>query len=420
MSTADHAWEFVSRICNVLCRSLLPAVFVSACGGLSPGVEAKDWPHYRGPDSNGISTESGWSVSWPASGPKLLWKANVGIGFSSVSVAESRAYTLGNRDDQDTIYCFDAATGQPIWKHSYASKLEAKYYEGGPSATPTVEDGRVYTLSKAGVINCLQAADGKVIWSANLADDLKVKVPTWGFSSSPVIGGNAIYLNVGTRGTALEKASGKVIWTTGEQASGYSSLVPFEMGGKRGLALLTAQSLAATDSSTGAELWSYPWKTSYDVNAADPILSGNRVFISSGYNHGAALVEIVNDQPKLLWANKNMRNQNNSSVLLGESLYGFDGDSNSELKCLDFNSGQVRWTQKGLGKGALTAADGKLIVLSEKGELIIAAADSSAFKPLARSQILGGKCWTMPVLSNGRIYCRNAAGDVVCVDVSGE
>jgi outer membrane protein assembly factor BamB len=174
------------------------------------------------------------------------------------------------------------------------------------------------------------------------------------------------------------------------------------------------------DPKNGNELWSYPWKTSHDVNAADPIVQDDFVFISSGYNHGAALLRIANGKPERIWENKQMRNQHNNSVLLDGALYGIDGDNNSDLKCLEFKTGDVKWAQKGLGKGALMAADGKLIVLSEKGELVIAAADPSAFKPLARWQVLGGRCWTAPVLSHGRIYCRNAAGDLVCVDVSGK
>jgi outer membrane protein assembly factor BamB len=387
---------------------------------LMTDLHGEDWPRYRGPNLNGISTESGWSVDWPATGPKQLWKANVGIGFSSISVADGRAYTVGNEKDRDTIYCFDAATGREVWKHSYVCKLNPKAYEGGPSATPTIEDGRVYTLSKDGEAFCLQAADGKVVWSAHLGRDLKAKVPGWGFASSPVIVDNAVYLNVGTRGTALDKATGKVLWTTGDQAAGYSSLVPATFGGTKALVLFTAQSVAAVDPATGRELWSHPWKTSYDVNAAEPIVSGDKVFISSGYNHGAALLRIGGGKPEVIWENKEMRNQHNSSVLIDDALYGFDGDNNSELKCLDFNTGKVRWSEKGLGKGTLMAADGKLIVLSEKGELVIAAADPTAFKPLARWQVMGGKCWTVPVLSNGRIYCRNARGDLVCVDVSGK
>ena len=155
----------------------------------------------------------------------------------------------------------------------------------------------------------------------------------------------------------------------------------------------------------------------FDVNAADPVVSGARVFISSGYKHGGALLDVSRGSPQLVWENKNMRNQFNSCVLWQGHLYGVD---DNQLRCLAFDTGEVKWTDKISGKGSLMLADGKLIVLSEKGELFVAEASPAGFKPRSRAQVLGGKCWTTPVLANGRIYCRNAAGDVVCVDVSGK
>jgi outer membrane protein assembly factor BamB len=379
---------------------------------------ALDWPRWRGPDLNGISQETGWSVSWPATGPRPVWRAEVGIGFAAVSVAEGRVYTMGNRNDQDTVYCFDESTGREIWKHSYAAKLDAKYYDGGPSATPTVDGNRVYTLSKTGHLFCLEADTGKVVWDRNLSEELGVSIPTWGFAGSVLVEGDALYCNVGSRGTALEKATGKLIWTTGTTEAGYATPVPFVMEGRKGLLIFAARSLVAVDPTHGDELWSHPWVTQHRVNSADPIVQGNLVFISSGYSRGAALLRVAGGTPSVVWeSRKNMRNQHSSSVLIDGSLYGFDGDNNSDLRCVDFMSGAIQWSQRGLGKGTLMAADGKLIILSEKGELVIADADPASFKALARAHVLGGRCWTQPVLANGRIYCRNAAGHLVCLDV---
>jgi outer membrane protein assembly factor BamB len=177
------------------------------------------------------------------------------------------------------------------------------------------------------------------------------------------------------------------------------------------------QDVVALSVADGKELWRFPWKTQYDVNPTDPILSGNKVFISSGYNHGAGLFDVGSSPPKKVWENKNMRNHMNSCVLWKGHVYGLD---ENQLRCLVFDTGEVKWTDKVTGKGSLMLADGKLIVLSEKGELLVADASPDGFKPIARAQVLGGKCWTTPVLANGKIYCRNAAGDVVCVDVGGK
>jgi outer membrane protein assembly factor BamB len=341
----------------------------------------------------------------------------VGTGFSSVAVGDGRVYTMGNDAQRDTVFCFDANSGAQVWKYSYASPMDPKFYEGGPSATPTIDSGRVYTLSKRGLVNALNAADGKLVWSKDLAKAVGATIPTWGFASSALVEGNLVVFNVGSAGAALDKATGNVVWKSGGSESGYSTAVPFDAGANRGVLLFLATSVAAVNLSDGRLIWSHPWKTEYDVNAADPIMLRENVFISSGYERGGALLKISGKSASVVWENKNMRNHFNSCVLLDGYLYGFD---ESELKCLDFNTGQVRWRQGSLGKGSLMAADGKLIILSERGELVIADASSNGFKALSRAQVLGGKCWSAPVLSNGRIYCRNAKGDLVCVDVSGK
>lgn len=385
-------------------------------------VVAGDWPRWRGPEQNGISTETGWSANWPKSGPKQLWKAQVGMGFASFAVADGRVYTTGNASDKDTIFCFDAATGAIVWKHTFPAKLDAKYYEGGTSATPTVEDGKVYAVSKRGVVHCLDAAKGTVIWATNLMDGLKLKMPEWGFAGSAVIVGDTALLNVGTAGTALDKKTGKVLWTSGTEEAGYSTPVLFDAGGEKAAILFIKQEAIAIKVSDGKVLWRFPWKTSYDVNAADPILSEGKVFVSSGYNGRGALYDVSGAQPKEIWLSKNMRNHFNPAILVNGFLYGIDGDSTrpeSALRCVDWKTGETKWTEK-TGFGAVAMADGKLIVLTAKGELMVANASPDGFKPISRAQILGGKSWTTPVLANGKIYARNSTGQVVCVDVSGK
>jgi outer membrane protein assembly factor BamB len=380
-------------------------------------AKAEDWNRYRGPNLNGISKETGWQANWPVEGPKRLWKASVGVGFSSVTVSQGHVYTIGNADDTDTVFCFDAVSGKPVWKHPYPCKLDPKYYEGGPSSTPTVDGDRVYTMSKKGDLLCLNSSNGEVVWSKNVHDELGAQEPTWGFAGSPLVEGDKLILNVGEAGTAFDKKTGKLIWTSGKGVSGYSTPVPFDQGKQRCVAIMAAKSVIAVKVADGKEVWSYPWETTYDVNAANPIISDGRIFISSGYGHGCALLDISKDKPAKIWENKNMRNHFASSILWKGSIYGVD---ENELKCLTWDNGEVKWGEKKFGKGSLMMADGKIIGLSEKGELMVAEATPAAFKPVSQAQVLGGKCWSVPVLSNGKVYCRNAKGDLVCLDVSGK
>jgi outer membrane protein assembly factor BamB len=392
------------------------AAFILCALIASPAV-ADDWPRWRGAGFNGVSRESGWSIDWPADGPNRLWKASVGIGFSSVSVSNGRLYTLGNANGNETIYCFDAAIGKELWKHSYPCPVDPNMYEGGPNATPTVDGEVVYSFSRRGHVVALEAATGRVLWSRNLHEEDGVTIPEWGFSGSPLVDGRLVILNAGPAGMALDKATGRVAWSSGKESAGYSSPVPYSQGTVRGVLLFSTKTLSAINAESGKAIWQHPWPTSYGVNAADPVTSGERIFISSGYGQGCALLRLAGDGVRVLWQNKSMRNHFNSSVALGDSVYGFD---ESELRCLDLQSGNVRWTERSLGKGSLIAADGKLIILGEKGQLVVAPASPGGFKPLARAQVLGGKCWTSPVLANGRIYCRNARGDLVCLNVTGK
>jgi len=404
------------RMSGIYVAAMLFVVSVSAIA-VNP-CEAADWPNFRGPNHNGISSETGWSATWPEGGPKVLWKATLGTGFCSIAVSGGRAYTMGNIKDKDILYCFDAKTGEEIWKESYPCPLFNKDHEGGPSATPTVEGDFIYTFSKNGDAMCFKATNGQIVWQKNLPKEMGIKFPTWYFASSAFVADNLIILNAGSAGLALNKADGSVVWKSGDGPPGYSTAVPFTMGSEKCVAFAGCNEVIAVVAATGKVLWRFPWKTSYDINAANPIISGDTVFVSSGYNHGCALLKIEGDKVTDVWRNKNMRNHFNSCVLCEGYIYGFD---ESELKCLDFKTGEVKWSQEGLGKGSLMIADGKLIILGERGKLVIAQASPDGFKELSSAQILKGKCWTVPVLANGKIYARNNPdGQLVCIDVSGK
>jgi outer membrane protein assembly factor BamB len=384
---------------------------------------AGDWPRYRGSDFDGISKEKGWLGAWPGGQPKQLWKKNVGIGFADVTVSGGHLFTVGNKEKQDTVYCFDAGTGEEIWHYSFKEDLDPKYYEGGPSATPTVAGDSVYTLSKTGQVLCLDAATGKVRWQKNVQKSFDLAIPDWGFAGSPHVQGDLVILNAGTSGVALNKSSGEKVWVSaGKEPAGYGTPVPFVSDGKPLLAIFGAKQVYAVDAATGTVAWSHPWKTEYDVNSADPVISGDLMFLSSGYGTGGAVIQFTGGKPQQLWFNKEVHSHFQSGVAIGGYLYAVDGqggDKNSKLKCLDLNTGKVAWSSPAAETGTLSAADGKILWLTGKGELVVVEAKPDKYEEVARAQVTGGKCWTAPVLANGRVYVRNAKGDVVCVDVKG-
>ena len=404
------------RFCGVNAALLALALLAA---WLTPTARADDWPHWRGPARNGISAETGWLAEWPKDGPPVVWKARVGTGFSSFAVAGGRVFTLGNAANTDTVWCLEAATGAVLWKHSYESDLGDKYFEGGPGSTPSVAGERVFTISRWGDVFAFAAATGKILWSKNVAKETGVRVPGWGFTGSPLVHEKLLVLNVGEAGLALDQDTGVIVWQSGDNNAGYSTPLPLRRGDDWLALLGTESAYLAVNLRTGKPAWRVRWLTEYGVNAADPVVSGDLVFISSGYGKGAGLLRLGAGEPELVWKSKVLRTQMNAAVLLDGHLYGSDGDTTDKavLKCVELATGTEKWAQRGIGSGGVMAADGRLIVLSDRGELLVAPAMPTGFAPSARAQVLGGKCWTVPVLADGRIYCRNARGDVVCVSV---
>lgn len=377
---------------------------------------AEDWPRFRGPQGNGISKETGWFKEWPSTGPKVIWESKVGLGFASFAVAEGKALTSGNEADVDTLFCFDAATGAVVWKKSYPCPLMPKYYPGGTNATPTVEAGRVYHLSKAGQMFCLELGTGAVIWERDLVKQHGLTLPEWGFAGSPVIVGDLICLNAGGAGLALRKADGALAWKNDTGSAAYASVVPVELNGVPSLAILGHRDLVAVKLADGKEWWRHPFKSGYDTNAMDPIPWNGKLIVSA-HDQKAQVLDVSSAEPKVEGSLEDTRIHMNSGVVICDHLYQVHGSGNhaGDLRCIDLKTRKVLWKEEGLGVGALSAAEDKLIVLGEKGELAIVSAKPDGYEELARAQLLGPTCWTQPVLANGRIYLRNGKGDVVCI-----
>jgi outer membrane protein assembly factor BamB len=379
---------------------------------------SEDWYRWRGPAMDGVSRESGWSAQWPEGNPRIAWKQNVGTGFSSVVVSGDMAFTIGHRDDKDSIFCLSVDDGHEIWRYSYEASLDDRDFEGGPTSTPTIDGDRLYVLSRSGDLFCLRCASGDVVWQKQVADVAEVRLPGWGFSASPVVVGDRLLINIGESGAAVNKHTGELIWSSADREAGYATPVLVANTQPPTAIFASSRAYIGVDIQSGEKLWSERWLTSFNCTAADPILSGDRMFLSSAYNRGSALYKFNEGLPELVWKTKEMQNHLHSSILYHQHLYGIDGDmdAGARLKCLDWETGNVVWSIDDLSPGALSIADGKLILITEAGELIVAPATPDGWSPIARGKVLDGKCRTVPVLSGGRIYCRSVQGDVVCVD----
>lgn len=393
--------------------SLILTTVLASC------IQAADWSHWRGPAQNGISSEA-ILTQWPSNGPKKLWQGSVGIGFSGISTSGKHVITTGHQEDQDLVTAFDGGTGKVLWKHSYAAELGDKYFEGGPTSTPTIHGDHVYILGREGQLMALKLSDGKPVWSINVAEATGARVPDWGFSGSPVVHGEHLILNVGSHGTAVARASGKVVWKSAEDPSaGYTTPLKLADGT---FTFSNTDAYFAIQPDSGRKVWEHPWPTRYGVNAADPIpLSKTQLFIASGYNKGATVIDISGSAPKSVWQNRNMRNQMNPSVLIEGHLYGIDGDESSKpaLRCIEASSGKTKWSEPSIGAGTMIGVNGgkQLLILSDKGELHLVTPSADGFISEASAQVLSGRCWTAPTLASGRLYLRNAAGDLVTLSV---
>lgn len=388
-----------------MCEYVAVACAVVLAAGMARGG---DWAEWRGAHYDGISRETGWMTGQP----HKLWTVDVGIGYSPATVVGDRLYTAGWVADEDVVWCLKATDGSVIWKKSYPADRFRRSHEGGPAGMVVVADGKAYLVDRVGTLRCYAAGNGDFLWEQDLASELSVKPPKWAFTTSPLVEGDTLYVDLGVI-AALSTRDGSVKWKTRNYGEGYSSPVPYAHKGRAMIAAFPASGLVLLDKAKGSEVATFPWKTRHDVNAASPVILGDRFFISSGYNTGGALVQFDGKKLTELWNNKNMRNHMATCVVLGDYLYGLD---DRQLACLSLADGSVQWTERSSGKGTVMAADGKLIVLSDKGELAIAEASPKAYTELARIDAVGGRNqWTVPVLAHGKIYCRSATGPLACI-----
>lgn len=391
-------------------NSILGLLLLLSVGSVCLAQPNTNWPQWRGPNRDGVSKETGLLKQWPADGPPLAWKAaGAGRGYSSFSVANGRLFTMGLRGDREFVVAFDVATGKEAWATPHGSAFRNDRGDG-PRGTPTIDGDRVYALGGSGDLSALEARTGKIIWSKNVLKEFGGRNIRWGISESPLIVGNKVLVNPGGPGAsivALNKSNGSLIWKSQSDEAGYSSAIPLQVNGGTQVVFFTGERAVGLDLNDGRLLWEYARPSNDVANVATPIARANRVFISSDYGTGGGVVEIKPDgKAQEIWFTKEMRNHHSSSVLVGDHLYGF---SSAILTAMKFDTGELAWRDRSVGKGSLVYADGRLYCFSENGVVGLVEATPSGYVERGRFRIQQGDLpmWTHPVVAGGRLYLRD-------------
>ena len=391
---------------------------------------SSDWPQFLGPTRNGVYPGADLAETWPKEGPRTLWQKSIGQGFSGPAVADHKVVLFHRVDDKETVNCFDARTGNNLWKFEYPTAYQDSFgFDEGPRATPSISEGRIYTFGAEGVLHCLDLATGKEIWSLDAKTKFDAPKGYFGLACSPLVEGNAVLLNLGGRDgagiVAFNKMTGKLLWKTSEDQASYSSPTAATIQGRRYALFFTRGGLVAVDPMEGKIQFEYPWKPrmSPSVSTATPLAVGDLIFLSASYGAGAILLRVNNNTPEKVWsADHVLSNHYATSVQHDGFLYGIDGRTDPgfnpgpSLRCVELNTGKIRWQDDSIGAATVTLAGNQLLILSEKGELIRVSATPDSFQPNARAQILPFQVRAYPALADGLLYARSK-DKLVCVDL---
>jgi outer membrane protein assembly factor BamB len=369
-----------------------------------------DWPQWRGPNRDGRSAETGLLKAWPAGGPPLAWRTTgAGEGYSSFATSGGRLYTLGARGGTEYVLAFDVASGKRLWEAAHGTRFSNDRGDG-PRATPTIEGDRVYAFGASGDLSVLDAATGKVHWTVNVLKEYRGSNIQWGLSESPLVLEDRILVNAGGTIVALKKTDGKPIWKTAGDEAGYSSAVVHKAGNISQAIYFTGSRVIGVDVNSGRQLWSYRQVANNVANIATPVVRGNRVFVSSDYGTGSALLELTASgsdvSAKEVYFTRQMKNHHATSILVGDHLYGFDS---AILTALRFDTGEVAWQNRSVGKGSLTFADDRLYLYSEGGVVGLAEASPAGYREHGRFELKTGRLptWSHPVVSGGKLFLRD-------------
>ena len=362
----------------------LVALSVALCG---LAADAEDWPHWRGPNYDGMSTETGFKTQWDGT-PPIVWQREIGSGFSAITCVGGKVFTCGTQNKQQVLFCLDADTGNVVWQLPLEKAYGDRQGGDGPRGTPTINEGRVYVQGARGRFLCGDAA----------------AIAIAGENDGPLV--------------ALNKTTGEPVWKAGSAPVGYSTPLAFTFDNRRYIAAMLGGSIIIVDPKTGREVWSKPWETSWKVNAATPIYHDGHLFFSSGYKHGSILLKLAHQGDTLTagtaWEGQAIRAKFQTPILFEGCLYTSD---EVNLKCIDFATGQEKWSKSRIKHGTAVIADGHLFVLTEQGKLLIGEASPEGFEPTTDVPILEGRCWTVPTLLKGRLYARDFK-KIVCVQLA--
>ncbi len=376
------------------------------------------WSDFRGPNRAGVYAETPLLSTWPAEGLKPLWKQPIGGGHASFAVANGLAFTIEQRRGNEVVAAYDLRSGREAWTNAWAALFSESMGGDGPRATPVWHEGKLYALGAQGELRCLDAATGKRIWSKNVLSDNGASNIAWGMANAPLIVDDKVIVTPGGQSgrrsvVAYDKETGERVWGALDDKAAYTSPMLARLLGERQVIVVTASRMVGLRVETGELLWDFPWATSYDINSAQPIVvDGEHVFVSAGYDHGAALVKIGKGEAGYtatrVWENRNLKNRFNSSVLHEGHVYGFD---EAIFACIDARSGERKWKagRYGYGQALLVTAGGpaRIIVTTESGELVLIDPAPGELKELARFSAIEGKTWNHPALAEGILLVRN-------------
>ncbi len=395
-------------------RALVVVCAVTAAGVALAAAPTPDWPQWRGPDRNGVSRETGLLAQWPADGPPLVWTArNLGSGYGSVSMAADRIFVQGLRNSQSIVSAIGLADGRGLWSKNLGAG-GGNDRGDGPRSTPTVDGDRLYVLTENGDLWCLKH-DGTEVWRKNILRDFGGRNISWLLSESPLVDGDRLIVSPGGRGAAvvaLNKMTGATVWTSKELSdeAAYSSTIVADVQGVRTLMTFTSDAAVGLRAADGKVMFRYKQAANYTANVATPVFFDNKVFFSSGYGTGGALLGLRAENGEVraqeIYFTRDMQNHHGGVVLVDGYLYGYN---NSILTCLEFATGKMMWRNRSVGKGAPTAADGRLYIVSEDHRVGLVEATPAGYREHGRFSIpdLGGPSWAHPVVSHGHLFVRN-------------